>query len=400
MLRFNGFLVSAVLVSVAGPAQAAQYGIHGISDPAVPAGFVANELFWDGGGTLDWTSTGLRIDLSVGSFYQDLQGTDRPLPPAIFDIVPSLEFDTYFGIPGDGTGGIPGGAGDLGGGPFSTNAPQLSVSWFNTDQQNTDFHRTGMVTISDDAVGTGSIWVNGQVHEFSVIDGAIPDFSYAVSGTSGGIQTLVPGPWPVLPSQPPANNAVGITTRTVSSPDVPAGHVAHQIIWNGNGTDDWRAAALRVDLTSGTVFQHALGSDLAPDPAFVGAYPDLAFDTHLGIIGDETNSISGGALTGINGAEVLGGNGVFSLTEPYLSASWYNDDDKVDTGLVQIGMLTLSDDANGKIALHAHGQAWGTNVVNGEVWIAEVVNGQIVPEPVSLALFALVGPTLLRRQLK
>lgn len=144
-----------------------------VADANVPAGFVANAITWDGGGTNDWTSAGLVVNLTSGTAYQDAFGADAPPNPAFFPTFPALEFDTYVGILEDGTAGIAGGAGDVGGGPLSLDAPQISVSWFNTDSSDTGVVQIAMVTLSDDAQGTFSYISQGVRTDGAVINGVM-----------------------------------------------------------------------------------------------------------------------------------------------------------------------------------------------------------------------------------
>jgi hypothetical protein len=377
-----------VVLCVCSSAFAAEYGFRSITDPNVPAGFNAYELFWDGQGTLDWTSSSLRIDLSVGSFYQHPQGSDKPANPFFYGLAPSLEYDTAFGIPGDATGGIPGGAGDLGGGPFSIDAPQLSVSWFNTGPENLGFERIGMVTLSDTAVGTGSLWMKGEVRDFNISNGTIDQVIYTIGGSSipRPDPGQDPGPFPQLPP-PPSSSEYGITLQRVTDADVPDGYVSYRIVWNGQGSTDWKYAGMRLDLTSGGLYEHPAGTDLPPDPTFVDSFPGLEYDTYFGIAGDSTSSISGGALN--VGDRSLGGNGIFNLEPPYIDVSWYNRETE-DTGVVNIGMLTLSEDANGLIGLEFQGGVWGG-------WIAPIQNGSILPEPAALTFCLPVTACLIYR---
>ncbi len=171
-----------------------------------------------------------------------------------------------------------------------------------------------------------------------------------------------------------------VSIQQVVSPNVPAGFVANAIIWDGGGTIDWSSAALLVDFTSGSAFQHPFGGDGAPGSALIGAFPDLAYDTHVGIIDDGTAGIPGAGGAIIEGAPM-------SMDAPQISVSWFNSDTG-NTGVVQIGMITLSHDSQG---------TWSVQTKVGTIG-GEVVDGAMVPEPASLALMGLGGLAALRRR--
>ncbi len=154
-------------------------------DQAVVAGYQANEIVWEGGA--DWTSSALVVDLTSGTAYQDAFGGDAPYTPALLVPFPSVEFDTYVGIVNGVGNGIAGGAGDLGGGPLSLNANQISVSWFNTGTDDTAAVRIGMITLSTDAAGTWKLLSGGVITEGTVEGGAlVPEpASLALLGLGG-----------------------------------------------------------------------------------------------------------------------------------------------------------------------------------------------------------------------
>ena len=131
---------------------------------------MANALIADGEGD-DWTGAVLRVDLSAGSVYHDDSGQGGiPSPWPFFP--PEREFDTNVGIFDDGTAGIAGGAGDLGGGALSLNAPQISVTWFNTDADDLDPVQIAMITLSPDATGTWELitsFTGGQLLSSGVV---------------------------------------------------------------------------------------------------------------------------------------------------------------------------------------------------------------------------------------
>ncbi|MEZ6193804.1 MAG: hypothetical protein R3C45_21380 [Phycisphaerales bacterium] len=100
----------------------------------------------------------------------------------------TLEWDTWFGVPGDGTNGIAGGAGDLGGGPLAAAGSTISVTWFNTTTTDTGLLRVGNVTLSDDAQGTWQMIL-------SFADGTLIQQSGVLEG-GGAILGELPPPWP------------------------------------------------------------------------------------------------------------------------------------------------------------------------------------------------------------
>lgn len=123
---------------------------------------VANQLRADGQG-VDWTGDVLLINLTAGAVSNAAAFDGAGQQSGFWALVPTLQWDSFVGIPGDGTGGIAGGAGDLGG-PGGANqigllltdaAPQtVSVTYFNTATNNTGSIQTGNITLSADAAGT------------------------------------------------------------------------------------------------------------------------------------------------------------------------------------------------------------------------------------------------------
>jgi hypothetical protein len=141
-------------------------------------GIVANSIIADGQGA-DWTGIVIRADLWTGSIYNG--APDSNLPQSAFWGVPGfniLEWDTWVGVPGDGTNGIAGGAGDLGGGPLSMTGQTLSVTAFNTTTTDTGPVRVANLSFSSDANGTFAAIVSfsdGQLYQWSqlVSDGVL-----------------------------------------------------------------------------------------------------------------------------------------------------------------------------------------------------------------------------------
>ena len=128
-----------------------------VQNPAnLVAGTTANSLLASGEGA-DWTGVVLSVKLTSGSVHNG--APDSNGPQAAFWAVPgfqALEFDTWVGVPFDGTNGIAGGAGDIpGAGPLSMAGQTISVTGFNTTTTDTAANlRVGNITLSNDAVGT------------------------------------------------------------------------------------------------------------------------------------------------------------------------------------------------------------------------------------------------------
>ncbi len=128
-------------------------------------GTVANSLIVNGDGG-DWNTAVLLLELTQGEIYNDPNFDSLVQQQNLWTFVPELEFDSWVGIPGDATGSILGGAGDLGDfGPAVIDDQKASVTWFNTDSTNTTPVRIANMTLSDDAFGTWSVIVgfSGQV---------------------------------------------------------------------------------------------------------------------------------------------------------------------------------------------------------------------------------------------
>ncbi len=104
----------------------------------------------------DWQITVLFLQLTSGTIYQDPMGSDSPPISEVVNLAPSVQFDTYVGLP---NGFVAGGAGDIEkkhGYEFSTTC--LSTTFFNTDKNDIGNIPIGRITLSDDAVGTWAMY--------------------------------------------------------------------------------------------------------------------------------------------------------------------------------------------------------------------------------------------------
>jgi len=110
---------------------------------------VANSLIVNGDGG-DWNTAELLMQLTAGSIYNDPDFDSLQQQAQFWDVFPQLEFDSWVGLPGDNTGSVFGGAGDLGDpGPAVIADQKASVTWFNTDLTNTTQIRIANMTLSN-----------------------------------------------------------------------------------------------------------------------------------------------------------------------------------------------------------------------------------------------------------
>jgi len=105
-----------------------------------------------------------------------------------------------------------------------------------------------------------------------------------------------------------------------------------------SSTTDWGSAQLLVTIEpGGEIFQDALGSDFAPNPALFPNFPTLEFDSYLTANGGQP-FIAGQAVD-------LGGD-VQEFSSTHIDITWLNTA-LTDIGTFGIGRFTLSDNAVG-----------------------------------------------------
>lgn len=189
---------------------------------------------------------------------------------------------------------------------------------------------------------------------------------------------------------------VEITSGTFDSATDGNRTYAYRINTNGN---DWTNSDLRIELTSGSIIHHLtnppFGSPVpAPDPQdpFIG---DSAVWSPIAPAGDFGTAFPAGTSI----ANPVYDNTVENAT--FWDVSWFNTA-TTDIGIFDIGMITLSPDANGTISYRtvSFDQTLGeSQVEDGGYGNAEdrfaIVDGQIVPEPGTLALASLAVAGLL-----
>ena len=123
------------------------------------------------------------------------------------------------------------------------------------------------------------------------------------------------------------------------------GTVANKLIANGNGAD-WITAAVLMNLSTGSVYNDPSFDADVPQQNFWSTFPDLEFDSWVGVPGDSTTSILGAAVD-------LGDDpGDAVIADQKVSAAWFNTD-PTNTGPTRIANITLTNDAMGTFSLRA-----------------------------------------------
>ena len=170
-------------------------------------------------------------------------------------------------------------------------------------------------------------------------------------------------------------------------------NLANQETWDLRVTTDgnWASAGMRAVLSSGQFYNHALGGNTRPNPAFFPIAPALEFDTYATAPGD----------TGASGApSILGGfpeGDPVSMSGPVISVSWGDLVNDPPGNYAIFRMTFPRGNLPNVININDVGQTGNfsrTSQVNPDS-TAQIPD---IPEPTTLGLVAAAGLLALRRR--
>jgi hypothetical protein len=372
--------ITAVVAVGLAAGHAAALAIRSITDTgAAPAGFVSNDITVDT--DLDILSAEILIELDTGTLYNP-----NPLSPTL-ETFQQSPGDTYVTIGGNPNTGIAGGAGDFGHNPIVPGAEfgptTLGVTYFDTSHDDIGIGLPmGTFSFSNDAMGSGQLSIaqaGGTLAyiPFAITNGAFPAM---FQDPLPEIPPLPPPPQPAPPQLPPAPPGAPLAFFQTVPQSVVPGISVNDLV--ANTDTDWTNASVLIELTQGSVYNDpGFGGDLS-QPALWSFVPSLEYDTAVGVIGDSTTTITGGA-------DDITGGGFFSMSGQRIDVS-YTNGGTLDTGTFVIGRFSLTADASG----------WVTVLVDGYTTTIPIYSGFIggfIPEPASLTLLGLASSALLRR---
>lgn len=181
-------------------------------------------------------------------------------------------------------------------------------------------------------------------------------------------------------------------TQPTNSPPLTGGSVTNDIAVDFTG--NLNSAALLIELTSGSIYQNAFGTDTAPNSALIPAFPEVAFDSFVTLGGYTTATAD--AVPGFAGGAVdLGGAPGLTFDTALIDVSFFvpggtTISNQLDYPLARV---TLTDDAVGTWSMIAVSNGTESLQTGGIV-----SNGQmVVPEPAGLLALLAGLPLMLRR---
>ena len=191
MTRYPAFILAVGLAaSSAAATLTAGFGVitDGDSNPVFD-GYVVQDLYVSTTPGDVWGTAQILTNLDTGTFYQHPSpGNDYAPNPALFDLNPGLEFDSYV----DGNGSQPviittGGAVNLGGSTstYTFSDTDIDLTWYSIADNQGDMMKIGRFTASNDANGSWQMLVS-STSGFRSYEGSIVDGEFDLRISTGG----------------------------------------------------------------------------------------------------------------------------------------------------------------------------------------------------------------------
>ena len=148
-------------------------------------------------------------------------------------------------------------------------------------------------------------------------------------------------------------------------------------------TSDWTSAVMDIDLTTGSFYQDAMGSNTEPPAAWIAMVPSLEWDTYAAVPAGDPSVAS------------FAGTPVLDATN--YDASWFDSADD-GTGTFTVARLTVTTDAdsNGDFTGTVYDRSTAGTGVDIVGW--SVDGGNFIPEPATMGLLAMGSLALIRRR--